>query len=84
MTRDELIEKLARVEAEHYTGDEGIWRDWVQCMQRTLAAIEAAGLAIVPVVATEEMISVGAKSRKFPRHIYAAMIAARPLAKEGK
>lgn len=55
MTRDELIEIMARA----LSGPDAIVID-IYGARDALAAIEAAGLAIVPVEATEAMISFGA------------------------
>ena len=84
MTRDELIETMARAiciesgyepdSADHETlpDNESIdgWRNWFGFKSESMAAltaIETAGLAIVPVEATNAMICAGVSERHIRR-----------------
>ena len=94
MQRNELIEAMARaIVASHEPRDMKTRVTTArQDAQAALAAIEARGLAVVPVEPTEGMVDAGASERGFSGqyvgevgalYAYRAMLAASPLRGEG-
>lgn len=89
-TREQLVEAMARAmaltfEQQRDTPFELYDREAMALARAALSAIEAAGAAVVPVEATDAMVTAaidredeGTKAGTFYHAIYAAMVAARP------
>ncbi len=96
MTREELIEVMARAQCsdggfdpdERMPNDGPRWGYYVPGVTAALAALEAAGVRLVPVEATHKMADVGTEARwqsavrdaNNVREIWRAMLAASPYA----
>jgi hypothetical protein len=78
MTRDELIEAMARAHCPYKENPcpGSVCSTCRIPMERALAAAEAAGFTLAPKVATESMILAGWDAPTTMAQIYAAMIAA--------
>ena len=89
--RDKLIEEIARgmaIDAGAYEGPDLHWPAYVDDAQAALAAIEAAGFAVVPVEPTEAMKiaafeAAGPYAEEDPLDVWRAMIAAAPMQGDG-
>lgn len=88
MTREELIEVMARALCLTATDTHTGWEHYKPEAVEVLAAIEAAGVRLVPVEATHKMADVGTEARwqsavrdaNNVREIWRAMLAASPYA----
>ena len=88
MKREDMVEAMARaIEAIAWNDDPSgeplnAHEDAAELAQAALSAIEAHGLAVVPVAPTEEMIGEGysAGADMHGRDIWSAMLAASPIA----
>jgi hypothetical protein len=66
MTREELVEAMAKASFENELGKPDDWSHWPHMLDEhksharsAISAIEAAGFAIVPVVASDGMADIG-------------------------
>lgn len=86
-TREALVEVMLLAMSEHHSGNAGEARRIVDAQ---LSALEAAGVRLVPVEATEEMLEHAFGSINYTEpspsedaeRVYGAMLSASPYAKE--
>jgi len=96
MTREELIEVMARAQCseggfdpdERMPNDGPRWGYYVPGVEVALAALEAAGVRLVPVEATGDMLMAGIESDAIQHpwqalNVYRRMLAASPYAPPG-
>lgn len=90
MTRDEIVEVMARALAEHdgrdpdaaatWFGGNKIWVEYESDAKAALSALDAAGMRVVPVEPSEWSVKTASLLHTTPAHecrsIYRAMLAA--------
>ena len=78
--REKLVEVMLTAMSEHHSGN---FAEAAFIVDAQLAALEAAGVRLVPVEATEEMVIAGeGRPDAYTRYVYSRMLAASPYAKE--